>query len=100
MSEINISNQKLTALPENLPDPVLGDFVFSYNDIAKLSGMPKKVTGSIYCHCNPGQFREADIRSVCDVGGQVYDGTYRVKPAWMTPKAEVSEAKEVKGKRK
>jgi hypothetical protein len=100
MSELNLSNQGLDEIPENTPEVIEGDFVFSYNNVTTLKNMPKKVNGNVHCQVNPGQFREAAIRAVCEVSGFVNTGASVITPAWMLPKVAAAIAVEPTAKKK
>jgi hypothetical protein len=63
-------NNNLTSL-ENAPKTVDGNFSSSVNKLISLEGAPKTVGGDFYCRFNPGQFKEEQIRAVCDVKGMV-----------------------------
>ena len=64
-------NNNLTSL-ENCPKTVSGVFGCSSNFLKSLEGAPKTVGGDFYCRFNPGQFKEEQIRAVCDVKGRVH----------------------------
>ena len=91
---LNLSDLKLTVLPEILKDITVGgnffcfnnnltslinapssvgdDFDCSYNDLTSLAGAPKTVGGFFDCTDNPVKFTEEQVRAVCDVKGKVY----------------------------
>jgi len=92
--DLDLSDLKLTKLPEilkditvdgnffcfnnnltsliNAPSSVGDDFDCSYNDLTSLAGAPKTVGGFFDCTDNPVKFTEEQVRAVCDVKGKVY----------------------------
>ena len=92
--DLDLSDLKLTKLPEilkditvdgnffcfnnnltsliNAPSSVGDDFDCSYNDLTSLAGAPKTVGGFFDCTDNPVKFTEKQVRAVCDVKGKVY----------------------------
>jgi hypothetical protein len=67
----NCFNNNLTSL-ENCPKTVSGVFGCSYNKLTSLTGAPKTVGRDFYCGNNPVEFTEEQVRTVCDVKGDVY----------------------------
>ncbi len=53
------------------PEIIGGDFDCSYNNLTSLEGAPREVGGDFICKGNKIDFTEEDVRSVCNVGGQV-----------------------------
>ena len=49
-----------------------GDFYCSFNKLTSLAGAPKSVGGDFICHSNNVKFTEQDVRTVCDLKGDVY----------------------------
>jgi len=92
--DLDLSDLKLTKLPEilkditvdgnffcfnnnltsliNAPSSVGDDFDCSYNDLTSLAGAPKTVGGFFDCTDNPVKFTKEQVRAVCDVKGKVY----------------------------
>ena len=92
--DLDLSDLKLTKLPEilkditvdgnffcfnnnltsliNAPSSVGDDFDCSYNDLTSLAGAPKTVGGFFDSTDNPVKFTEEQVRAVCDVKGKVY----------------------------
>ncbi len=66
---INITSKRLTLLPSDLPDEVVGNFFCSDNRLTSLEHCPTKVGGSFYC-----QFNNLTSLEHCpsDVGGDFY----------------------------
>ncbi len=91
---LNLSDLKLTVLPEILKDITVGgnffcfnnnltllinapssvgdDFDCSYNDLTSLEFAPKTVGGFFDCRYNLVKFTEKQVRAVCNVKGDVY----------------------------
>jgi len=92
--DLDLSDLKLTKLPEilkditvdgnffcfnnnltsliNAPSSVGDDFDCSYNDLTSLEFAPKTVGGFFDCTDNPVKFTEEQVRAVCDVKGRIY----------------------------
>ena len=88
----NCSNNQLTSLKE-APEKVGSSFYCNYNKLTSLVGAPKEVGGNFMCYSNKltslkeapkkvgkdficfdnggVRFTEADVRKVCDVGGEI-----------------------------
>ncbi len=92
--DLDLSDLKLTKLPEilkditvdgnffcfnnnltsliNAPSSVGDDFDCSYNDLTSLAGAPKTVGGFFDCTDNPVKFTKEQVRAVCDVLGSIF----------------------------
>ncbi len=92
--DLDLSDLKLTKLPEilkditvdgnffcfnnnltlliNAPSSVGDDFDCSYNDLTSLAGAPKTVGGFFDCTDNPVKFTKEQVRAVCDVKGKIF----------------------------
>ena len=64
-------NNKLTSLV-GAPETVGGAFWCSANKLTSLEGAPKFVGGDFYCTGNPVKFTSDQVRSVCDVKGDIF----------------------------
>ena len=91
---LNLSDLKLTVLPEILKDITVGgnffcfnnnltllinapssvgrNFDCSYNELTSLEFAPTSVGGFFDCGYNPVEFTEKQVRAVCDVKKDVY----------------------------
>ena len=67
----NCSLNSLTTL-ENCPKIVIGNFYCSWNKLTSLEGAPQKVDRNFICHSNAVKFTEEQVRTVCNVKGDVY----------------------------
>jgi hypothetical protein len=61
------------SLPDMLgcPEIIEGDFIVPNNKITDLKGSPKQVNGDYIIKGNPGNFKEEDIKKICDVQGKI-----------------------------
>ena len=64
-------HNKLTSL-KGAPSSVGGSFYCSFNYLTSLTGVPKFVGGSFSCGFNEIKFTEEQVRSVCNVKGDIY----------------------------
>ncbi len=64
------SDNQLTSL-EGSPKEVGGDFTCYNNQLESLEGAPERVGGEFHCYNNSIEFTEEDIRSICNVEGEV-----------------------------
>ena len=69
--DFNCNNNKLISL-KGAPSSVGKDFYCQYNLLTSLEGAPSSVGKDFHCFKNPVQFTERDVRAVCDVKGNVY----------------------------
>jgi hypothetical protein len=61
---------KLTSL-QGCPQSVGGIFYCHNNNLTSLQGCPKSVGESFYCHNNSKEFTEKEVRTICNVRGEV-----------------------------
>ena len=66
------SANDLTSL-EGCPSEVNGNFDCSYNDLTSLEGCPSEVGRDFDCRNNKDDFRKAEIKRLCKVGGDILD---------------------------
>jgi hypothetical protein len=64
-------SNKLTSL-EGCPESIGGSFSCCHNNLSSLEGCPKYVGGNFFCYSNEREFTEEEVRSVCEVHGQVH----------------------------
>ena len=57
---------------EGGPEFVNGEFNCSYNKLTSLEGIPKTIGGDLYITNNPVKFTKEQIKSVCNVKGDVF----------------------------
>jgi hypothetical protein len=65
------NDNKLTSL-QGSPKYVGGNFDCDNNKLTSLQYAPKYVGGNFYCHNNTKKFTEKEVRTVCDVKGNIY----------------------------
>jgi len=56
---------------EGCPETVGGSFSCDHNALVSLEGCPKTVDGNFYCRNNRKRFTEEEVRSFCDVKGEI-----------------------------
>jgi hypothetical protein len=56
---------------QGLPDEIPGDLLLNGNQLTTLDYLPKKVGRNLDLSGNPVQFKEADVRARCQVGGEL-----------------------------
>jgi hypothetical protein len=64
------SGNKLKDL-NGAPRVVSDDFNCADNQLVSLEGAPTQVGGNFICCGNPGKFTKAQVKKVCDVGGEI-----------------------------
>ena len=69
--DVDLSNMNLDKIPVKF-NLVGGYFYCSNNNLTSLEGCPKEVGGDFYCSYNKKQFTEEEVRSVCNVKGDIY----------------------------
>ena len=68
---LDLSNNYITSL-KGLPKTIRGNLYLSENKITSLKGLPKTIGGNLNLGDNPGKFTEEQVRSICNVKGNIY----------------------------
>jgi hypothetical protein len=64
------NDNQLSSL-QGAPQKVGGNFDCGNNQLKTLQGAPQKVGGAFYCNDNTVKFTEGQVRSICEVGGDI-----------------------------